>query len=163
MITRITAPKNSVIAARGSFMLMEITYPATRHAAPIRLRTIFAFGSRSGADAPFSISIGFDILIDNMFFIKTSAKTIAKNTAVCVTECIFTSKAIIYPAPIIFVITIKASLLNKMPTPRPIMIDILELIMLSATRTLPRWRFSIPRILYSPNSLLLCFIKKLLM
>ena len=163
MITRITAPKNRIIAARGSFIQIEIIYPATRHAAPIILRTIFAFGSRSGADAPFSISIGFDILIDNMFFIKTSAKTIAKNTAVCVTACIFTSKAIIRPAPIIFVITIRASLLNRIPTPRPIIIDIVELIMLSATRTLPRWRFSMPRILYSPNSLLLCFIKKLLM
>ena len=68
MITRITAPKNRIIAARGSFIRIEIIYPATRHAAPIILRTIFAFGSRSGADAPFSISIGFDILIDNISY-----------------------------------------------------------------------------------------------
>ena len=114
---------------------------------PMMLKIHLALGSRSGSEAPLSISTGFERLMDTMFFIRTAAKKARNKIDVTLIDIMETSKSRGVPIPITLPIIISVSLLKSTPTPMPEPIDTADVIKLSANRTRPRCTFSIPSIL----------------
>ena len=141
---------------------MDMMYPDARHTTPMSARIQFDFGSRSPSFVPRSSSAGLERWTTRRVF-RYSTKKSAANTA-AVTP--MTGRLMLSAKPAAPPSRRKnkscSSFENSPAENRPSTSAMSAAYTVSQSRTRPMCRFSMPRMLYRPNSRLRCLTRTLL-
>ena len=158
-MTIITAIKNISIAAIGSFIETASQYAPPRSKMPSIPMKMFPFGGFSPRFSLRRSAAVFENLIC-LIELRSNSRKIAPNTATVITIARGEIENEYFTAPLrILTSASSASFDIAMPINSPTARENSAIISDSHTRIMPIFRLPIPRILYSPNSFFLRFIR----